>query len=87
MARRSAACSKAFWADEQPDGCGGVMALVNGMASGGEFGEEGTKRSWRRCRIAGCLSESEIELNPLMIVRTLGLRHPGLIEPALETGN
>jgi hypothetical protein len=34
-------------ADEEPDGHGGVMALVNGVAFGGELGEKRTERCGR----------------------------------------
>jgi hypothetical protein len=78
-----------FWvgADEEPDGNGGVMALVNGAAFGSELGEKGTERCGRGRRIAEFMAEIEIEPGPFLVVRTLGMRDPGLVEPALETSD
>ncbi len=63
------------------------MALVNGTAFGGELGEKGTERRGRGWRIAEFLAEIEIEFDPFLVVWTLGLRDPGLVEPSLETSD
>ena len=72
-------------ANEEPDGFAGVMALVSRVAFGGELREKGTERcrgSWRKVEF---LAEIEIEPDRFVVIRTLGVWHPGLFEPPLET--
>ena len=80
---------RVFWvgADEEPDGRGGVMALVNGVAFGGELGQKGTERCRGGWRIFKFLAEIKIEPDPFVVFRTLGLWHPGPVEPPLETSD
>jgi hypothetical protein len=74
-------------ADEEPDGRRGMMALVNGVAFGGQLGEKGAERGGGGWWIVEFLAEIEIEPDPFVVFRTLGLWHPGLVEPPLETSD
>jgi len=74
-------------ADEQPDGRGGVMALFDGVALGGEFGQKRAEDCWRGRCIVVFLAEIEIEPDPFVVARTVGLGHPGSVESSLETSD
>ena len=62
--------------DQQPDGSGGVMALVDEVAFGGEFGEKWTKGRGCGGRKVVFVAEVEIKPGPFVVVWTVGLRHP-----------
>jgi hypothetical protein len=72
-------------AQEQPDGHGRVVSLVDGVVFGRQFSEEGAKSGWGGWRVCEFLAEVEVEPDPLVVVGPLGLGNAGSVEPTLET--
>jgi hypothetical protein len=72
-------------AQQEPDRSGRVVALVNRVVFASEFGEKWTEGGRRGWRVTVFFAEIEVEPDPSVIVRSLGLRYAGLVEPALET--
>ena len=72
-------------AHQKPNGIGGMVPLFDGVAFGGEFGQEGTQRGGRGRREAVLLTEGDIEPCPFLVVRMEGLGDTGLVQAPLET--
>jgi len=64
----------------------GVVALVNGMAFGGELGKKRTQGSGNGWGITGLLAKAEVKAEPFVVVGLRRLGHAGASQPVLERG-
>jgi hypothetical protein len=72
---------------QKPNCSGGVVALLDGVAFGREFGQKGPERGWCRWREAVFLTKVDVKPGPFMIVLMEGLGHVRLVQAPLETSS
>ena len=72
-------------AHQKPDGSGGIVTLLDGVAFSREFGQKRTQRRWCCWREAILLAEENIRPGPFMVVEMQGLGQVRLVQAPLET--